>query len=108
VHNSRKYIIEFDGKQHFKYYEYFHESDDDFKFNQEIDRIKTYVTCEINNIKMIRIDFNNKTEDDIRQHIINAINSDSLAYYSNPELYQYISQPVNQELLDKECPSLKN
>lgn len=53
-----------------------------------IDRIKTY-TAWNSQMTIIRIDY---TQDNIRSHLINGINSSSQVYFSDQELYKYITE----------------
>lgn len=53
--NNKKYIIEYNGGQHYKFIPFFHRTKDEFKKQKERDRwLKRY--CKQNRIKLIIID----------------------------------------------------
>lgn len=107
IYNNTRYIIEFDGMQHFIYDTYFHKSNEDFLFKQEIDRIKTYVAI-TTGYQIIRIDYTQINN--IAHHIQTALDINNLIYVSTPELYDgwLLGAKVSVELLKKECPALIN
>lgn len=88
-YNGRKYLVEFDGEQHFRYVRKYHKAKAKFLEGQIIDRIKTYAAWN-SGCHLIRIDYTQIEH--IKYHIINAINCGSVVYLSNPELYKYISE----------------
>lgn len=87
-YNHKKYIIEFDGEQHFRYVRKYHKTKAGFMKCQIIDRIKTYYAWN-SGITIIRIDYTQI--DNIQRHIIDGINSGAMVYLSDPQLYQYIT-----------------
>jgi hypothetical protein len=98
------WIIEYDGMQHFVEIDRFHKNSDDFKYKQEIDKIKTYVACKLG-YKFIRLDYTLDTEQLVKEHIDKALGEKSHIYYSNHELYQWLSQgTINIQNLLKEAP----
>jgi hypothetical protein len=97
-YNGKNFLIEYDGLQHFQDVAFFNKKVS-FEQKQEIDRIKTYVALYTQYI-LIRISYNNDTEESIKDHIIEGIKSDSY-YYSDPELYEYLTlDPVNLDVLN--------
>jgi very-short-patch-repair endonuclease len=87
-YNGRKFVIEFDGEQHFSYVRKYHKTKAKFNESQIIDRIKTYAAWN-SNITIIRIDYTQI--ENIKYHLINGINSPNVVYFSNLELYKYIT-----------------
>lgn len=87
-YNDRNFLVEFDGEQHFSYVRKYHKSKAKFKEAQIIDRIKTYAAWN-SNMTIIRIDYTQR--ENVRHHLINAINSPNVVYFSDPELYKYIT-----------------
>ena len=85
---GKKYIVEFDGEQHFIYVRKYHKKKSKFIEGQIIDRIKTYYAWN-SGITIIRIDYTQLNN--IYDHIINGINSGALVYFSDRELYKYIT-----------------
>ena len=86
--NNRRFIIEYDGEQHFNFVRRYHRKKCKFVESQIIDRIKTYYAWN-SGITIIRIDYTQL--DNIRQHIINGINCGAVVYLSTPQLYKYIT-----------------
>jgi hypothetical protein len=87
-YNGRKYLVEFDGEQHFRFVRKYHKTKSKFNESQVIDRIKTYVSCN-SGCYLIRIDYTQLEH--IRHHLITAINSNYMVYLSNPQAYEYIT-----------------
>ena len=85
--NELKYVVEFDGIQHFKFVEYFHKSVNVFIERQEVDILKTIVALK-NGFNIIRIDY--KQIDNVNFHISEALRSEQKFYFSTPELYMHI------------------
>lgn len=102
MYNGIAYLVEFDGIQHFQY-GYFHKSEEDFEYRQEIDHMKTYIAT-VTGYHLIRIDYT-KIEN-ISECLIGAINSNSILYVSTPELYKWLSLPFNIKLIQQHCPQL--
>jgi len=86
-HSGLKYVIEFDGVQHFKFVEYFHKLVNVFIERQEVDILKT-ITALKHGYNVIRIDY--KQIDNISFHISEAIKLKNITYFSTPELYPHI------------------
>jgi hypothetical protein len=98
-YGNRRYIIEYDGQQHFEYVRKYHKSKAKFLESQVIDRIKTYSVWK-SNLFLIRIDYTQMEH--IRHHIITAVNSNCIVYLSNPEMYKYITDiNITHEQLEK-------
>lgn len=91
VRNRTNWLIEYNGLQHFEDTPHFHKQTDDFRKQQKIDKIKTYLAC-TNGFKLISIDYTGINENSVLYHIEQAINLDQPIYYSNNELYKWISQ----------------
>jgi len=84
VINNQKYIIEFDGKQHFELCTYFGDTPYKFKKRQYTDKFKTKYALD-HEIKVIRIDYTQ--ESIIEEHIHKAIKNNEKLYYSS-KLYK--------------------
>jgi len=87
-YNGRKFLIEFDGEQHFHYVRKYHKNKIKFIESQIIDRIKTYAAWN-SGMTIIRIDYTQI--ENIKQHLLNGISSTNMVYLSTPELYKYIT-----------------
>lgn len=98
-YNKKKYLIEYDGEQHFQFVRKYHKHRSEFIEKQLIDRIKTYIAW-TSGYSIIRIDYTQLTN--IKYHILNAINNDSLVYLSEYNLYKYITDiHLTQEQINK-------
>lgn len=86
-YNDRKYIVEIDGEQHFKYPNDFHKTKEEFIESQNIDILKAKIAID-NQFNMIRIDY--KQIGNIDFHIKNAFALNEQIYYSSSELYQFM------------------
>lgn len=86
-YGNKEYYIEFDGQQHFKRHDVFHESYEDFLKDRSRDIKKTNFALS-SGVFLIRIDF--KEMRNIRQHIENALQSEDIYYYSNREVYDWL------------------
>lgn len=97
-YNGKKYLLEFDGVQHFEFSPRFHYDQQAFIEKQSVDTLKTQKGIE-EGYYIIRID--HTQIDNIDQHIreaiktsVNADNTeyflDPVAYFSNPLMYKYI------------------
>ena len=84
-----KYLVEFDGEQHFRFVKKYHKTKAKFNEAQTIDRVKTYAAWS-SGYRLIRIDYRQLQH--IRYHIIAAINSSYIVYFSDPEIYKYITE----------------
>ena len=88
---DRKYLLEFDGQQHFYFTSKFHKNTEDFVHKQEIDVLKSRHAL-IENFNLIRIDYTQINN--IEKHILRAFDRDCKIYYSNPKLYSYIQRAL--------------
>lgn len=88
VHNTIPYILEFDGMQHFQFKELFHHNYQGFLEKQSIDVMKTQAAIN-EGYRVLRIDYTQI--DNIKYHIENGLSSSTVIYFSNAEMYQYIS-----------------
>lgn len=88
VYKGSSFLLEFDGMQHFQYVEHFHRNVDKFIEKQHIDFIKTQKALD-QGYKLIRISY--LQFDNIKYHIITALNLNKELYLSDPEIYQYIT-----------------
>jgi len=91
MYNDTKYLLEFDGCQHFEYNDFFHRSEEAFKEKRAIDVLKTQHALQ-NGCSLIRIDY--LSVDDVEQHLEQALRSKDKVYYSDPEMYTYISSKL--------------
>ena len=92
-HNGLKYVIEFDGIQHFKFTEYFYKSVNVFIERQEVDILKTSIALK-NGYNIIRIDY--KQIKNVNFHISEALNLKNKTYFSTPELYTHIIRKLEK------------
>lgn len=69
-----KIAFEFDGKQHSQFEPFFHDTEDDFKWQQEKDRDKDEL-CNNNGVKLIRIsyEYNFKYKNKMYNHIYDRL-----------------------------------
>lgn len=90
--NNREYLIEFDGIQHFKINPRFNIDEYQLKINQQVDTQKTKEAIEHNHF-LIRIDYTqiNNIEYHIEQAIQASLDIRQKYYFSNPEMYKYIT-----------------
>jgi hypothetical protein len=86
VIGDMKYIIEFDGRQHFGFIEFFHKEEINFLERQELDLIKTQY-CLNNSIRLLRISYD--CINDVSSMIDNFLKSDVRFMTSNDELYKH-------------------
>lgn len=93
--NQRWYLIEFDGRQHFRFTPYFNKDVEDFFRRQQVDVDKTKAAIAYN-VFLIRID--DTLLDRVGMHIEEGIRvSQDLSkkyYFSDPEKYRYISDKL--------------
>jgi len=93
--NGKKYLLEFDGVQHFQHQELFDYSEEDLKKRQKHDIQKSKHALK-NGYLIIRIDHTQLHE--VETHLIYAVNLLKGAfktYYSTVEMYDYISKELN-------------
>ena len=86
-YNKRKYLLEFDGIQHFKFINYFYNNEEDFLQRQKVDILKTQKGLD-EGYNIIRIDYTNI--DNIPNHIQLALDKEEKIYVSDCEMYTYI------------------
>lgn len=98
-----KFLIEMDGKQHFEYTPYFHESEEDFHSKQNVDILKNLIAHYFG-YKLIRIDYTQK--DNISYHLIRAIQDPVWIYLSSPDNYNYLSGVIFPDLIIKHSKEL--
>lgn len=104
TYDSNKYIIEFDGEQHFRYTNSWHRDDDHFELCQSRDRTKSYCAVQ-EGYTIIRI--NNKEYNDIKLFMDKVLSQNNTApklYVDDTELYSYLlDNPVDQADVFKSC-----
>lgn len=81
-------LIEYDGEQHFRFSDFFHNDETHFQYSQERDITKTLWALE-NGIPLIRIAY---TQFDQIKDIISAQVYQRNLYLSDQEIYSYIAQ----------------
>lgn len=94
------YFLEFDGIQHFKKNDFFHKTDCEFEYRQNVDRLKTYVALNLG-YKVIRIDY--CSVDRIKEIIVEALNSERDLYLSDPNMYDWLFTGLPRSFLESEC-----
>jgi hypothetical protein len=105
--NSIKYILEFDGRQHFALKPGWCDDEEDFKLNQEIDKIKNYIAM-ICGINIIRIHNNNES---FITYFLDRILSTKLGNNTvflavdDKELYKHMFERVNLNMLKELRPN---
>ena len=87
-YDNRKFLVEFDGEQHFRYVRKYHKTKGKFFEAQIVDRVKTWASLN-SQCHMIRIDYTQR--DNTKYHITMAVNMRCNLYLSDPILYKYIS-----------------
>ena len=97
--NGTSYLIEFDGKQHFRFTRLYHIDEEDFQERQHRDRVKTFLPVEYG-MRVIRIDYTQMNN--IPHHVDKALDSSQSIYFSTPDMYTYISntEDPHQYLID--------
>lgn len=107
IHNGYKWILEFDGDQHFKKCSW-HDDDEDFIFNQEVDKIKNNVAL-LNGFNIIRIhDKDEKYIKDMLDFLLNLKLMRQILFFSDDLLYSHMRLPPNIDVLSKVCPKYQN
>lgn len=86
-YENEKFLLEFDGLQHFEFIEFFFKNLVDFNYRQEIDIQKTIDGIN-NGYKIIRIDYDEINN--IQYHLDIALNEKNITYFSNQNLYSHI------------------
>lgn len=83
-----RWILEYDGIQHFEFIMFFYKTISNFHEYQRIDMMKTKVALQ-QGFNIIRIDYTQLNN--IPFHINQAITYNQPVYFSTPELYSHIS-----------------
>lgn len=89
-YQNNKYLLEYDGIQHFEFSPFFHKKIENFEEKQKTDILKSQKAIE-EGYYLIRIDYSN--EKNIEEHITNALNTlnkNNKIYYSDITKYEYI------------------
>lgn len=92
---GQKYIVEFDGRQHFDSIEFF-DKRQSLEERQEVDIIKSYLAVNTGHV-LIRIDHTQL--DDVEKHLITAITAGKWTYFSTPPMYTWLIQPSTEQLI---------
>lgn len=84
-------IIEYDGKQHFKRMDYFH---DDLPFTEARRRdIFKHLLAITHGFKIIRLDYTLRSIEDVREHLTRGFDCDGkVSYFSNPDMYSWMQE----------------
>ena len=90
-YSEKKFLLEYDGEQHFNFKKLFHQTDSGFLKHRQIDVLKTKVALE-HGYHVIRIDY--KQVPNISELIEHFINNDEKFQCTNPELYSWIIQEL--------------
>jgi hypothetical protein len=70
--------------------------------------LKTFVVCNTG-YKLIRIDYLNITDKDVRFHILQALDLNNIIYYSNYDMYDWLRNGIVQNnILYRESPYIWN
>lgn len=86
-YNGRKYVLEFDGKQHFKRSDFFHPKEGDFPRKRLVDVTKTKFAIKLGYC-VIRIDYRNMRN--IKDLLRKFLASDEKFQCTDPQLYEWI------------------
>ena len=86
-YNNRQFLLEYDGLQHFSPHYRWYREEGAFEKARERDIVKTKDALS-NNYTLIRIDYTQLNN--VESHIINGINSTTQLYLSDPVLYSWI------------------
>jgi hypothetical protein len=92
---DNKFLIEYDGEQHFKPIAFFG-GDNGLKNRQLNDKIKTDY-CRKNKIALLRISYKqiNKIDSIISKFLKDIIENESLIFFSDEKLYEYLNNKTN-------------
>lgn len=102
--NAKKYLVEYDGEQHFHYVRKYHRGKGKLTQSRIVDRVKTYLAVQ-SGYCIIRIDYTQR--DYIQWHLVYAVNLGWPVYYSTPTMYKYISEiPLKWEQLVQVVPQI--
>jgi hypothetical protein len=86
-YKNKKWIVEYDGKQHFERTVHFHRKDGDFEARQTVDKEKTQQALD-DGYNVIRIDY--KQENRIYQVLQDALQKNIRCYFSEPTMYEWL------------------
>jgi hypothetical protein len=96
IYKGKKVIFEFDGKQHFKYIDYYHTSMRDFFERQDIDRQKFIKAIEDKNTRFIRVYYDMTKDFEFFEYFIeDSLDSEDQVIFSHPEHYKFLNDNVN-------------
>ena len=87
-HNGRRFLVEYDGAQHFMYAPYFHADELAFVEKQHVDILKTQKGIEAGYC-VIRIDYTQIN--DVGRHLEAGMNCTGNTYFSTPTMYEYLT-----------------
>lgn len=90
-YNERRFLLEFDGQQHFFAHPYF-DRRQSFSARQKNDIIKTQTALKEGK-SLIRIDYTQINQ--IEKHLLIALTKGNKLYLSTPDLYRYITIHVS-------------
>lgn len=93
-YNNHKWLLEYDGKQHFEGGGWFDETTS-LEERQEIDIVKTYIAHKCG-YRLIRIDYTQIKS--IEDHLKIALASNKDLYLSTPSMYAYLKEPTDDQL----------
>ena len=86
-YNNINFILEYDGKQHFKRSKLFHETEEEFEMSRNRDIFKTNLALS-RGFRIIRIDYTQIKI--LKEHITNAIEATTNLYLSGKEMYSWL------------------
>jgi len=92
-------IIEFDGEQHFRYVDHFHENLDEFTHKQDVDVIKTEMAIGVG-YQLIRIDYTytNKSPAVVAELISGYLDRSDKLCVSNQLMYSWLVDKISPNL----------
>lgn len=102
--NNKRYLVEYDGEQHFRYVRKYHKTKQGFLESQRVDRVKTHFGLMIG-CTVVRIDCTQ--EEWIHDHLMRALCCNTTLYLSYPERYKYLWTPMSREELSQYVPGLR-
>lgn len=103
IHRGKRYIIEYDGIQHFRFVLYFHGALDIFEERKRVDVMKTEAAL-AEGYYVIRIDHTNIDNNSISKHLnmaMRQLNENNRVYYSDPDMYTYISDNLTNSTIEQ-------
>lgn len=74
-----KLAVEYNGKQHYEFVEYFHKTNDNFKKQQKRDT-KKIALCEKRNVELIVIPYNKANENTIYHYILDQLKENNIKF----------------------------